>query len=91
MAVHDTNLGGDMSVTPMPIIHNAVDKRMADGTTSITNKVGGDDTGPRVITRDAQIIVNDGTRARIILGLLPDSSYGLVISKKGVDAFDVFD
>lgn len=32
----------------------------------------------------------DGNR-RIIFGKLPDGTYGLVISKEGVDVLDVFD
>lgn len=49
---------------------NAVDnliQKPAAGTTSITNFKEGQTTG-RVYTKDAQIIVNDGTYDRILIG-----------------------
>lgn len=35
-------------------------------------------------------IVSDGTNNRIILGKLPDGTYGLVISKPGYDVSSLF-
>lgn len=36
-------------------------------------------------------VLYDGTVHRLIIGLLPDGTIGMVISKEGVDVFDVFD
>lgn len=34
--------------------------------------------------------INDGTSDRILIGLLPDATYGIVISKPGIDVNSVF-
>lgn len=87
MAIHDVDLTGKGS--PMPTNHDHVMKRSADSTQSITNKLD-DDTGARVEQRDGYISVYDGTDYRVLLGLLPDSTYGIVVSKPGEDVYDVF-
>ena len=58
------------------------------------------DTGQRITGTNAgyikiedingRIVVYDGTDNRIIIGVLPDSTIGIVISKVGVDVFDLF-
>lgn len=42
-----------------------------------------------VITKDG-IVLNDGTDRRMIIGKMPDSNIGVVISKPGEDVFDIF-
>ena len=41
-------------------------------------------------TVKGRIVVTDGTYIRIILGLLPDGSYGLAVSKAGYNVEDAF-
>lgn len=36
------------------------------------------------------LVIYDGTVNRLIMGVLPDGSIGMVISKEGVDVFSVF-
>lgn len=43
-----------------------------------------------VDSRSGNILVSDATKRRIILGALPDGTYGLVISKAGYDVIDLF-
>lgn len=42
-----------------------------------------------VITKDG-IVLNDGTDRRMIIGKMPDSNIGVVISKPGYDVVDIF-
>lgn len=87
MAIYDTNHQGEGR--PNPTNHDVRIRRHADSTQSITNKLD-EDTGARVETRDGYITVFDGTDNRVIMGLLPDGEYGIVVTKVGEDAFDVF-
>lgn len=41
------------------------------------------------ITKDG-ILLNDGTDRRMIIGKMPDSNIGVVISKPGYDVVDIF-
>lgn len=43
-----------------------------------------------VDTRSGNITISDEKRRRIIIGQLPDKSYGMVISKDGYDVIDLF-
>lgn len=43
----------------------------------------------RIEQGNGRIVVHDGTNNRILIGALPDGSYGLIISKPGVDVTDV--
>jgi len=36
-----------------------------------------------------RLILHDGTNYRMVIGLLPDGSVGIVISKPGFDVFEV--
>ena len=48
------------------------------------------DSKIRIEEGNGRILVNDGTNNRIIIGLLPDGTYGIVISKPGVEVLTVF-
>lgn len=41
-------------------------------------------------TRSGNFVVRDATVTRIIIGLLPDGTYGIAISKPGVDVYTAF-
>jgi hypothetical protein len=44
----------------------------------------------RIQYQNNQIIVYDGTNERIIIGVLPDGTYGMAISKEGYDVSGAF-
>lgn len=44
----------------------------------------------RIEEGNGRLILFDGTVNRMIIGLLPDGTVGVVISKPGVDVFSVF-
>lgn len=54
------------------------------GTTSVTNKQDGQGGG-RLVTKDAQLLVNDGNMNRIMIGQRGDGTYGMQVSKPGFD------
>lgn len=89
MAIHDTDISGGTS-SPMPTNHDLKQQRSADSSSSITNKID-DDSGARVVTKDAQIIVYDADgKATIVMGLVPE--YGseplFIVAKSGYDVFE---
>lgn len=85
-----TDTGGLPSVSgddrTIPSQHPAL------GTTSITPVQENDltSTTARVEVKDAKIVVHDGSNTRIIIGLQPDGTYGMTISKSGTDVEDAF-
>ena len=44
----------------------------------------------RIEDGNGRLLVNDGVNNRIIIGLLPDGSYGMVVSKPGVEVLSLF-
>lgn len=45
----------------------------------------------RIEDGNNRMVMYDGTHYRMIIGLLPDGTVGMVISKPGVDVFSLFD
>lgn len=41
-------------------------------------------------SRSGNHVVRDATDTRIIIGLLPDGTYGLVVSKEGYDVYGLY-
>lgn len=71
---------------------DSVDKllsRKAHATDSIAPRAVGA-TGGRIVTKDDSITVYDESNQRIVIGRLPDGSYGIIVSKPGIDVNDVF-
>lgn len=48
------------------------------------------DSKIRIEDGNGRLLVNDGTNNRIIIGLLPDGTFGLIISKEGYDVLSLF-
>jgi len=44
----------------------------------------------KAIVKDDQILIYDSSNLRIIIGRLPDGTYGMVVSKEGTDATTLF-
>jgi hypothetical protein len=44
----------------------------------------------RIEDGNNRMVLYDGTDYRMILGVLPDGTIGMVISKPGIDVFSVF-
>lgn len=89
MAIHDVSYNDDSRSGAMPSVHDNQTNPMSSGTQGITTKRD-DSSGAYVNTKDATVLVNDGDNDRILLGLLPDGTFGMVVSKEGVDVNDLF-
>lgn len=59
---------------------------IAPGTTSVSNKIDGAAPQGKLITKNAQIVVNDGTTDRVTMGQRADGTYGIKVSKSGYDS-----
>jgi len=44
----------------------------------------------RIEDGNGRMVLYDGTHYRMIIGLLPDGTVGVVISKPGIDVFSAF-
>lgn len=64
--------------------------RKAHATDSIAPRAEGTQTSARITTKNDQIIVYDDANERIVIGRLPDGTYGIAISKSGYDVSDAF-
>lgn len=69
---------------------DGMSERRAHRTTQIQNSQDTDDVSARISVEETRIVVYDGTDSRIIFGVLPDNTFGLVISKEGEDVIDAF-
>lgn len=92
MAIHNKDSGTkDRSIPVINTVNKQpIDTRMNLGTHSQQFN-GGVTTNPAYIySKDAKTLVNDGYNDRIILGLLPDGTYGIAVSVPGIDVEDAF-
>lgn len=89
MALHDVDKTSDNRGVPAPNLSDAKAQRHADGTTGISNKLDSS-TGAYVSTKNGRILVYDGTVNRVLIGLAPDGTYGVWVSKEGIDVLDAF-
>ena len=89
MALYDVDKNQDSRGNPTPNASDAHTQRRSDGTTSITNKVGTPD-GAYTKTNNATILVFDGTVNRVLIGLSPSGTYGIWVSKEGIDVLTAF-
>lgn len=72
----DTSNNNRQSPAPNKVDQISADARMAHGTHSISHKVD-TDLGRRLVTKDSQIIANNGTNDLALFGFLPDGNVGL--------------
>lgn len=63
---------------------------MAHATASLSPRATGTQQGARVVTKDDTITVYDANNARILIGRLPDGTYGFIVSNIGYDVTSLF-
>lgn len=93
MALHDTDKRSEKRTNPITVSRDQLptDMRQAHGTTQITNRDSDDGYTQKVQIEEGYIVVWDSSGdRRILMGFLPDGTYGLVISKEGVDVTTLF-
>lgn len=73
MSLHDVDKSHERRVDPRPNAHDLIVNRLAHGTTQIRNTK---DTSPttegKIKFSERQIIINDGSNDRILIGFLKD-------------------
>jgi len=69
---------------------DSVKQRMAHRTTQVQNAQDVDDGVARISVQESRLVVYDTATARILFGVLPDGTFGIVISREGIDVFDTF-
>lgn len=85
MTLFNTDKNSSDRLSPTVNGHDVHLGRKALGTDSFAPRVEGSQTGARITTKDDRITVYDDSDARIIIGRLPDGTYGIAISQKGYD------
>lgn len=92
MSLHDTDKASNQRSNPSLNAQDglAAEHLKAHATEGIAYRTEDTTQTPRAITKDDQILVYDEANLRIILGRLPDGTYGMVVSKEGVDVDDLF-
>lgn len=89
MSLFNVDKNSDNRGSPAP---NAVDVHnnpKAHATDSLSPRAEGT-SGGRVVTKNDTITVYDASNQRIIIGRLPDGTYGIAVSKAGINVSDAF-
>lgn len=91
MALFNVDKSTERRLSPSVNSHDVHLNRMALATTSISPRTSGNSAGTRKLTtKSDSITLNDGFNERLILGILPDGTIGLEISKEGYNVSDAY-
>ena len=90
MSLNYVDKGSSDRLDPLPNAPDLNTNRLAHGTTSISPRARGTQTAPRVVYKNDTVIVYDSTNERIVIGRLPDGTFGIAISKPGIDVSSAF-
>jgi len=73
---------------PTPNSPDVHENPLAHGATSIAPRATGTQPGAKITNKNDTIIVYDASNERIVIGRLPDGTYGMAISKAGFNVSD---
>lgn len=90
MTLFHRDMKNDSRLSPSVDGSDVLLGRKAHGTDSLAPRAENSPGSGKITTKNDQIIASDGTTPRIIFGRLPDGTYGIVISKPGVDVTTAF-
>ena len=90
MSLNNVDKGSDDRAMPEPNAPDVRTNRMALNTTSIAPRADGTQLGARVVVKDDTITVFDAANTRIIIGRLPDGTYGIAVSNPGFNVSDIY-
>lgn len=85
MTLFNTDKNSHSRLSPSVGKHDVHLSPKAHGTNSFAPRAEGSQTGARITTKDDQITVYDSSDARVLVGRLPDGTYGIAVSKPGYD------
>lgn len=89
MALHDGDPNTTNRIEPNPQAPDQHLVRQSDGTHGITNKKD-TSSGAYASVKDGALRIYDGSNVVIVVGVLPDGSFGHVEAKAGYGVQDVF-
>lgn len=88
MSLNFTDTNSDDRQQPSVNAPDVSNNVMAHSTTSVAPRAIGTQTGARIITKNDTIIVYDASNERIVIGRLPDGTFGVAVSKAGFNVSD---
>lgn len=90
MSLHDVNKSNASRSQAMPNAADGIANRQAHSTSGIAYRDDAASGVAKVIIKDDLITIYDSAVPRILIGLLPDGTYGIVISKEDIDVTTAF-
>ena len=90
MSMTDSDKSGSTRLSPSLNQRDSLGQRMAMSTTSVNPVTEATTRTARVETKNGQVLVHDGADYRILIGVAPDGSVGLWITKSGYDILEQF-
>lgn len=85
MGLWDTDKKNDGRDSPSLNQADALVQRMANGTVSVHPKTDATGSAAFTQTSNGRMLVNDGTNNRVVVGALPDGTFGMKVSQPGID------
>lgn len=90
MSLWDTDKNNDKRTKPVLNQHDHLQQRKANATTSVHPITDDTSSAAYVQAANGRILVNDGTNDRIMIGVLPDGTFGIAVSISGANVQDAF-
>ena len=90
MSLNNVDKNSDTRLEASPNAPDVHINRLAHGTTSISPRAAGTQATAKITYKNDAIIVYDGSNERIVIGRLPDGTFGVAVSKPGVDVSSAF-
>lgn len=90
MSLHDVDKVGDHRLNSSVNTQDSLLSPKAHATDGVAYRTEQNTTTARTLVKDDQILIYDSSNLRIVIGRLPDGTYGIVISKPGINVTDAF-
>lgn len=85
MSLWDVDKTGDKREKPVLNHNDGLMQRRANSTTSVHPVTDSTPSSAYTQTKDGRILVNDGTTNRVLVGALPDGTFGMKVSQAAYD------
>lgn len=93
MALHDVDKNSMDRGNPSPNAHGKIISEAVRAHNTVSTSYSLGDSGEktaRIQMLNNNIVVYDGANQRIVIGILPDGTYGMAVSKAGFDVKDAY-
>lgn len=85
MSLWDTDKNSDSRENPSLNANDGLLQRLANATTSIHPVTDSTSSNAYTQAKNGRLLVNDGTTNRVIVGALPDGTFGMKVSQSAID------